>query len=389
MPSLDVGYICCKDDVTQVDEDKHWNRLNKTTENLVKYFNYELYVKEHGSLLKSSIIAHLVLSPENNYNPMSTIVSTYNSKSKFYSGQKVYYEHLNEYDKCEDFDQEYLKGYAVPNLPWLPIPDITATLRLKVNGIVLNFKNIIDNKFGRMDIYIVDISDMDNGQVGCHAVPDQMKHPSFEDFYEKRYKTYLLMFDENTNDYIKVNNITSLESNFRYICTLNLEPTNSVKVKSEYIKETEFIIQLISSTSNNSNIWIIFVVSVTIILLLIIGLIIFRKLQLKKKNSSNSLSTSTSSQSTSTSSTIISDVSNIPIIQKKNVATKSTNMQKTMANKNLNTNNKMTNLKQKVAATNSNLNLVNQAVNGPKKVVEKNTNHKKISKTGDSVFKLK
>uniref|UniRef100_A0A0K0F1I7 DRMBL domain-containing protein n=1 Tax=Strongyloides venezuelensis TaxID=75913 RepID=A0A0K0F1I7_STRVS len=107
-------------------------------------------------------------------------------------------------------------------------------------------------------------------------------------------------------------------------------------------------------------------------------------------NSSSSTSSSiSSSQSTTNSTAVVSEVTNIPILQDKNVAAKSTNMGKNVVSKNANISNKVTNPGQKVDAKNSNPKLINQVKIAPKKVVGKNSNPKKISNMDDSVFKVK
>uniref|UniRef100_A0A0K0G3X6 EGF-like domain-containing protein n=1 Tax=Strongyloides venezuelensis TaxID=75913 RepID=A0A0K0G3X6_STRVS len=354
MPSIDVGYACCRNAINQnSDQNNYKNPAIFSSEYLTIDSNYSLTNKEHETLLNSSIIAYLVLSPENDNKSKSTVISMYNSESKLYSGQRLSYTTIDQFSKYENLVNYNDSGFAVIITPLYVVPDINATLRLKVNGRVQNFKNKIDKKFGRIDIYSVDIRGMDNVQVGCHAVPNEMEHPAFEDFYEKRFQTRLLMFDEKTSKYNEISNIKSLVSNTKYKCSLNIEATDNENLKRKYIVETEFSINLIDTSFI---MWIIFGVSVFMILLLIVGFIIYKKRQLRKKRFNKGLSmdgsTSTTrstskcisqfpskctsqstSKSRSNSSTTTSFVKNVPIIQNKIVNRGPKNIDKKIATK--------------------------------------------------------
>uniref|UniRef100_A0A0N5C653 Cadherin domain-containing protein n=1 Tax=Strongyloides papillosus TaxID=174720 RepID=A0A0N5C653_STREA len=368
MPSIDVGYACCRNVINYKNNQyEHKNPVIFSSEYLIIDSNYSLTNKENDTLLNSSIIAYLVLSPENDNKSESTVINMYNSESKLYSGQRLSYTTIYQFAEYENLVKYNDSGFAVIITPLYVVPDINATLRLKVNGRVQNLESKIDKKFGRLDIYSVDIRELDNVHVGCHAVPNQMKHPAFEDFYEKRYQTRLLMFDEKANEYNhQINDIKSLVSNTKYKCSLNIETSGYESLKPKYIVETEFSINLIDSSFI---IWIIFGVSAFVTLLLIVGFIIFKKRQLRKKQFNKGLSmdgsTSTTesaskcasqspskctsqspskctsqstSQSRNNSSTITSFVKNVPIIQNKIVNRGPMNINKKIVTKTSNIN---------------------------------------------------
>uniref|UniRef100_A0A0N5BQK1 Uncharacterized protein n=1 Tax=Strongyloides papillosus TaxID=174720 RepID=A0A0N5BQK1_STREA len=436
MPPVDVGYKCDKRILKDVGKNNStYHRANIDS-------NYQI-TYEGKNLLKSTYATYLALSPEKNYKSNITEVNFYNYKSKFYSGQRLIYGIYKEYHKNEDNFGKSTRGYTYTYHAKYLLPEIYATLRLKINGVIQKFLNKIDENFGKIDVYTFDRREIKDAPMGCHAVPDKITYPAFNDFYERRYSTLLLIFDETAQQYKKVHNIQGLVSNKKYKCILIIKGSNSKTKKPNFIKETEFVINFIDEISP---IWIIFVVLVIITVLLIVGFIILKRLQLKKKKSNDSLSTS-SSKSKTKSLTVTSKVPKVPTTQKKNAFKTYMNIAKTMVTKNWNTNNKVTNFGQKVVGKNSNLinqiqngtknvvaknsnlnltnqtqnatknvagknpnlnltnqtqnatknviaknpniNLVNQVKNTPKKIAVKNTNQKKISNVGDSVFKLK
>uniref|UniRef100_A0A0N5B2R7 Peptidase S72 domain-containing protein n=1 Tax=Strongyloides papillosus TaxID=174720 RepID=A0A0N5B2R7_STREA len=393
MPSIDVGYECTESNdkrkISIENDDDFYERLIDEEGKKTNLYSLSIGELMCGSdtrdknILEPSSLAIAFLPPGNIYNNVNAFkISRFTINTKLYSGHRL---HCVDKELISQMKSKFISsfGHELDYEARCKVPPLNATLRLKINGIVRKFENKTEDNFGKKNIYTFDKREMRDASIGCHAVPDEMEHPAFSDFYELLYPTSLLMFDETTGKFIEVNNIENLVSNRTYKCII--KDVNSKNKKQNYIRETEFIINL---TGDYSYIWIIFGVFIVVTALLIAGLIIFKRLQLKKKKRNNSLSTS-SSQSTSTSSTVISKVSNIQIIQNKNVAAKSTNMGKTMVNKNANINNKVTNLEQKVATKNSNINLVNQAKNTPKKVVGKNSNQKKINNMEDSVFKVK
>uniref|UniRef100_A0A0N5B2R8 6-cysteine protein n=1 Tax=Strongyloides papillosus TaxID=174720 RepID=A0A0N5B2R8_STREA len=380
MPSIDVGYECYEYNQERAPYliNGHIEEINMVTSSSGELTCYGAIIDRPSS----PVIAFL--PPENN-NINTFKISRFTRNTKLYPGYKLHYVKIN------DFSPNYLKsdnhlGKSFNYEAKCIIPPLNATLRLKINGFIQEFENKVDGNFGKIDIYTFDRKEIEDTLIGCHAVPDEMKHPAFSDFYALLHPTSLLMFDETTRKHIEVISTKQLVPNKKYKCILKYG--NSKNKKPNYIKETEFVINF----TGEYLYWIIFGVFILVTSLLIVGLVIYKKIQSKKKKQNNSSSTSSSmssSQSTTKSSTVISEVSNVPIIQNKNVAAKSTNMGKTMVNKNANINNKVTNLEQKVATKNSNLNLANQAKNAPKKVVGKNSNQKKISNMEDSVFKVK
>uniref|UniRef100_A0A0N5BMT9 Uncharacterized protein n=1 Tax=Strongyloides papillosus TaxID=174720 RepID=A0A0N5BMT9_STREA len=111
----------------------------------------------------------------------------YNSDSKLYFGQRVSVLPLYEYECLKSVVNHTSKGYSFDMYIQLEVPDIKTTLRLKINGVVKNI--IIGNNSEIMYIYTVFASGMDDGQVECLSVSNDMKVLAFEDFYKKRCRT--------------------------------------------------------------------------------------------------------------------------------------------------------------------------------------------------------
>uniref|UniRef100_A0A0N5B510 Peptidase S72 domain-containing protein n=1 Tax=Strongyloides papillosus TaxID=174720 RepID=A0A0N5B510_STREA len=378
LPSIDVGYQC--DDYNEDEANRIHNRNEKL--DMISLFNDELMCKDvFVNELPTPVIAFL--PPGYNYDSNNTFkLDLFDTNTKLYSGHGLHY--VNEKDFFNKIlDIERCIGYAINYEPKCTVPHLKATLRLKINGIVQEFQNKIDNNFGKIDSYVVNRREIKDAQISCHAVLEETKHPALNDFYEYRFSTLLSMLDETTKHYIEVNNTHSLVSNRKYRCTL--KDVNSKSEKPTFITETEFIIDL---TEEYSYIWIIFGVFIAVTVLLIIGFIVLKKLKFKIKKS-NSSTLTTSSQSTNKSLTAISEGPNPLIIKEKNTDKTRANLEKMINNKNLNTNNKLISFEQKVVGKNSNLNLINEAKNAPKKVSGKDTNQKKISNMNDSVFKVK
>uniref|UniRef100_A0A0N5C2S3 EGF-like domain-containing protein n=1 Tax=Strongyloides papillosus TaxID=174720 RepID=A0A0N5C2S3_STREA len=339
VPPIDVGYAFSNAEAETVRTYEGHNSFH--------YENMDLSIDSHnglshnklGSLLNSSFISLHILLLENNINSTSVEIGKYNSDSKLYSGQTVFVLPLEWYNTSNDVVDDLNRKYPFRYDSQFLIPNIETTLRLKVNGVVQKFKTAKNSE--SMDTYTVDLGGINNGLVGCHAVPDNITHPGFKDFYEKRYRTELFVIDKNTNMSIKVNDTNSFVENSTYKCALYNGTTNYKNLTEKYIKETEFKIYIIKSNnldgsndlngSNDSNkstdstkskstIWIIVGVSVgavlIITLLLLAGLIFYKKRLLKKKGSKNSLS-SRKSQPISKSSSVIENDFNVSMIQKK------------------------------------------------------------------------
>uniref|UniRef100_A0A0N5BG48 EGF-like domain-containing protein n=1 Tax=Strongyloides papillosus TaxID=174720 RepID=A0A0N5BG48_STREA len=362
MPPIDVGYACCSKQKSELGLRSliFPNYLNKKS--LTIDSNNVLSDDEHGSLLNSSLIAYYILSPDNNFNSNSIVFGRYNSNSKLYSGQSVLALDKDDYKifsiLINSGDNENTYYFHSQFL----VPNIKATLRLKVNGVVQEFKTAKNSE--SMDTYTVDLGGMNNGLVGCHAVPDNITHPGFKDFYEKRYRTELFVIDKNTNMSIKVNDTKSLVANSTYKCALYNGTTNYKNLTEKYIKETKFTIHLVEpinsnkstdSTKSKSTIWIIVGVSVgavlIITLLLLAGLIFYKKRLLKKKGSKSSLS-SRKSQPISKSSSVIENDFNVSMIQKKatNAGSKNIVKSKIVLNANPNMSNQNENRSKEISS---------------------------------------
>uniref|UniRef100_A0A0N5CGB4 EGF-like domain-containing protein n=1 Tax=Strongyloides papillosus TaxID=174720 RepID=A0A0N5CGB4_STREA len=404
MPSINVGYQC--DEYNKEETSRTHNKNEKETY-MVSPSSDKLMCN-HVNISDSSSLVIGVLPPGNNYGNVSAFkVNVINNKTNLYYGHRLHCLNIDDVYVHYELAENFL-GYAINYEAKCKIPTLNATLSLKINGTVQEFENKTENNSGGMKIYAFDRRKIKDVPVGCHPVPDDMKHPALNDFYGLLYSTSLLMFDEASEKHIEVNNIQNLVSDRKYKCTLIIKGSNSKVEKLSYIKETEFIINLVGENSNNYIIWIIFAVFIIVIILLVAGVIILKKLQLKKKKSNEDLSTSSStSPAQSKSSTQILKVVNTSILKKK--VDVNTDMTKKVVTKNSNANNKLTNFKQKVVGKNSNINFAkqtentpkkivaknsnltftNQAKNATKKVAEKNTNQKNVGNKGDSVFKLK
>uniref|UniRef100_A0A0N5C017 Ig-like domain-containing protein n=1 Tax=Strongyloides papillosus TaxID=174720 RepID=A0A0N5C017_STREA len=366
VPPIDVGYACCFADnetvLTYLGHDQfHFNNMNLNIDSYNGLLHNEL-----GNLLNSSFISLLILLPENNFNSTSAVIGRYNNDSKLYSGQTVFVLPLKWYEESNYKVSAFPSGYPFHYNSQFLVPNIETTLRLKANDKVQRFKTT--NSSEGTDIYTIDLREMNNGHVGCHAVPDNITHPGFKDFYEKRYKTNLLMFDEKTDKYLEVYDIKSLVSNSKYKCVINVDTITSDNKKPKFIKETNFTISFSNESSFTT--WIIIGVSVSIISLLVIGLIIYKKLKPRKIESDNTPSIGISTPtSTSKSSTVTTSVVNAPIIQNKKVAPLSNSIGK------------------KIVTKNSNINANNQMKKVTNKTVAKKSNVKQICE--DSVFQMK
>uniref|UniRef100_A0A0K0F1I8 6-cysteine protein n=1 Tax=Strongyloides venezuelensis TaxID=75913 RepID=A0A0K0F1I8_STRVS len=382
LPPIDVGYQCYKyyQQKPISIRNGHEKEIYMVTQS-----NGELTCN-NAFMDKPSSPVIAFLPPENNFNNANSFkISRFIRNMKFYHGHRLHYINLEHYD-YDSIERRDTLGYSNNYEAKCITPTLNATLRLQINGIIREFDNKVDSSFGKIDIYSFDRKEIKDALIGCHAVPDEMKHPAFSDFYALYYSTSLLMFDETSEKAIEVKSSQQLVSNKKYKCIL--KDGNSKNKKPSYIKETVFIINF----TGEYMYWIIFVIFILVTALLIVGLVIYKKIQSKKKKRSSSSSTSSSissSQSTTNSSTVVSEVTNVPILQDKNVAAKSTNMGKNVVSKNANISNKVTNPGQKVDAKNSNSKLINQVKIAPKKVVGKNSNPKKISNMDDSVFKVK
>uniref|UniRef100_A0A0N5BG49 6-cysteine protein n=1 Tax=Strongyloides papillosus TaxID=174720 RepID=A0A0N5BG49_STREA len=339
LPKIDVGYVWGSKEKKELQHIRNPFTFTFKNEVLTIDSNNSLSHHQFGYLLNSSLIVYHVLSPENNYIANTTIVGRYKNDSKLFSGQKVFVLPLDEYKRLNNVVEHWKTGYSFRLHPQFLVPNIETTLRLKVNGVVQKFKTAINSE--SMDTYTVDLKGMNNGPIGCHAVPDNMNHSMFEDFYEKRYQTDLFIVDEKTNKSIKVNNTKSLVSNSIYKCVLNEETSNRTELKANDIKETKFIIHLIRSINSdkhvhpiesNISIGIIFGVIIcayiTVILFLTLGLVIYKILQLKEKKAKTTLIPK-KLQSTPKSSSEIKSDSDISRIQEKSVSAGSENSVKT------------------------------------------------------------
>uniref|UniRef100_A0A0K0EW82 6-cysteine protein n=1 Tax=Strongyloides venezuelensis TaxID=75913 RepID=A0A0K0EW82_STRVS len=405
LPSIDVGYQC--EDYNNEEANRIYNKDKKNS--VASLSGNELICKD-TMLYESKLVVIAFLPPGNQYyNIHEYSIEKLVNQTKIYVGHRLHILNYDDFIKRR-WGIENSFGYVLNYEAKCSVPTISANLRLKINGTVQGFENKIDEKFGREDIYTFHSREINNSSIGCHIVLDGFEHPAFKDFYGHIYSTSLMMFDETIKKYIKVDGVQNLVSNRKYKCGLIIKGRNSKIQKPDYIKETEFIINIIYEKTHESNTWIIFVISILVIVILLIGLLFLKKLKSKKKKPKSGSSTSSStSQSTTKTSTVISKISNAPIIKTNNADKTCTKMAKTIATKNIVKNNKVTNFGQKVIGIgknsnlinqanntpkkvivkNSNINLVNQAKNVPKKIVGKITNPTKINNVGDSVFKLK
>uniref|UniRef100_A0A0N5BCI9 EGF-like domain-containing protein n=1 Tax=Strongyloides papillosus TaxID=174720 RepID=A0A0N5BCI9_STREA len=320
MPSIDVGYQC--DDYNNEKANFIHNHKEKTS---VASLSGNKLICKDTMLYESKLGVIAFLPPGNQYHKIDEFsIEKLVNQTNLYAGHRLHILNTQDFfDLGSNIESSF--GYIMNYEAKCSVPTISATLRLKIDDNVQGFDSKIDQKFGRKDIYTLFSGEIKKASIGCHIVLDEMKYRTFKDFYGLRYSTSLTMFDETTEKYITVDGVKNLVSNRIYKCILITKGNNSKIKKPDYIKETEFIIVL----TGEYFYWIIFGVFILITALLIAGLVIYKKLQLKKRKTDISLSTSSSmssSQSTSKSSTVVSEVSNVPIIQNKNVATKSRKM---------------------------------------------------------------
>uniref|UniRef100_A0A0N5BE28 Glycoprotein n=1 Tax=Strongyloides papillosus TaxID=174720 RepID=A0A0N5BE28_STREA len=472
LPKIDVGYEC--------DDYNNW-RANKIINDNEKeidmtFMSDNKLICNGVDIYSSDPKVVAIFESGNIYNPDGDSYrgNLVHGKMNLYPGQKLHaIDREYIYNEIQNNRVDIYLGFAFMYQAKCKVPYLNATLRLKIDGKVQTVNKHMVQNIHELDNYVFERTGKKNIPVGCDVVLEKEKHPSLTDFYKKCCNPSLVIPNDE-NKFIQVFGIMYLEPNRKYVCTMsNGDSVNNGYWRPKQITDTKFNVKLIDkihedlSDSNNSTdsndfnnfidfngfdntsdyiIWIIFGVFIVVSVISIVGLIILKKIQLKKKKSNNSSSTS-SSKSTIKSSTVISKVSNVPIIQKKNAFKTYTNMAKTMVTKNLDMNNKVTNFGQKVVGKNSNLinqiqngtknvvaknsnlnltnqtqnatknvvaknsnlnlanqtqnatknviaknpniNLVNQVKNTPKKIAVKNTNQKKISNVGDSVFKLK
>uniref|UniRef100_A0A0N5B8U7 EGF-like domain-containing protein n=1 Tax=Strongyloides papillosus TaxID=174720 RepID=A0A0N5B8U7_STREA len=305
MPQIDVGYQC--DVYNEMETSRIHN--NYVTESFMIPLSSGELTCNGVDISNSSSFVIGVLPPGNNYNNVSDFkVNVVNNRTNLYSGHRLH--SLNVSEVYEHYEEaELYLGYAIHYEAKCKIPSLNATLRLQIDGTVQEFDNKKEKNIGGMNIYKFDRRKIKDAPVGCHAVLDEIKHSALNDYYKLLYSTSLLMFDEAAQKYIKVDDIQKLVSNGKYKCILNMKSNTSEIDKPNYIKETEFTIDLtgedLKKTAdykkfNKSHIWIIIGVLIFVVLLLIIGFIVFKKLRLKgrksKKNSSLNLSVSSSLQ---------------------------------------------------------------------------------------------
>uniref|UniRef100_A0A0N5C1M8 Uncharacterized protein n=1 Tax=Strongyloides papillosus TaxID=174720 RepID=A0A0N5C1M8_STREA len=393
MPNINVGYQC--DEYNNEEANLVYNKAEKTSEAYLS--NNELKCNSH-TIYKAYPHVIAFLPPGNNYDDVNNFkLRRLEKNTNLYAGHRFHYLGDQYIDK-KVLDFENYIGYVLNLEGKCEVPNLNATLRLKINNTVQGSDNKIDKKFERKEIYTFFSRELKNSSIGCHIVLDEMRYRTFTDFYGLRYSTSLLMFDETTQKYIEVRDIGKLVSNRVYKCALITKGNNSKIEKPGYIKETDFIINIIyeknnkstsfynstitkistisngstgsnnssgsdsssksnnSESSNNSKIWIIFGISLVIIILLIILLVILKKLQEKRKKSNKDLSISSStSEQTAKSLTALPKVPNAGIINKKTANKGSKNIEKTMSTDNLKTKKEVTNSEQSAESTDSSL----------------------------------
>uniref|UniRef100_A0A0N5CGB3 6-cysteine protein n=1 Tax=Strongyloides papillosus TaxID=174720 RepID=A0A0N5CGB3_STREA len=391
MPHIDVGYDCYK--YTDPEGSKIFNQGQVLKDMVVKP-GHKIMCDEED-LFHDAYATVSVLPPERNYLEHDAFkVNIVNKKSNLYPDQRLQLVNFANIQKNYPDAGRFL-GYVINYEPKCKVPRVEVRLRLEINDIIQTSKKMYNKNLGEIDTYVVDKTDMNNSRIGCHVDLDKKRHPNLDDFYENQCRTWLYMYNQQNTGYQSISNISLLQSNRKYKCVLEVKDRFPINRKSSIIYETEFSIHLIDSRFNKSSsknssfkepnfkkiksdntnfgVWIIFVVFIIVTTLLIVGIIILKKFKKKKPNNSTSASSSTS-QSTTKSSTVVSNIINVPIIQKKNVGKTHMNIVKTVVAKNANTNNKLINFKQKVVGKNSNINLVKQTENTPKKIVAKNSN---------------
>uniref|UniRef100_A0A0N5BK25 Peptidase S72 domain-containing protein n=1 Tax=Strongyloides papillosus TaxID=174720 RepID=A0A0N5BK25_STREA len=380
MPRIDVGYQC---DEYNEEETKRIHNKYVNESFMIPLSSGGLTCNDVDIYGSSSFVIG-VLPPGNNYDNVSDFkVNVVNNRTNLYFGHRLH--SLNVSEVYEHYEEaELYLGYAIHYEAKCKIPSLSATLRLKINGTIQEFENKTEDNLGGMNIYTFDRRKIKDAPIGCHAVPDEIKHPALNDYYELLYSTSLLMFDEAAQKYIKVDDSQKLVSSSKYKCILNMKSNNSEIDKPNYIKETEFTINLTgedlkktadSKKFNKSYIWIIIGVLIFVVLLLIIGFVILKKLQLKRKKSNNDSSASllaSSSQSKAKSPTVVSKTPDASIIKKTNSDITCTNMTKTIVTKDSKTSNKVTNFEQPLVS--STLDLISKTKNPQIRIVTMNSN---------------
>uniref|UniRef100_A0A0N5BZJ9 6-cysteine protein n=1 Tax=Strongyloides papillosus TaxID=174720 RepID=A0A0N5BZJ9_STREA len=334
MPPIDVGYDCTK---LNSKNDNYTNNAGEKEINLAVTFDYKFSCNKKN-ILDSKYVTYGILTPEDNYKSNSLITTFFDKNFKLYSKQRIIMIHLDELNITNFNNTEDLMGHTFTYEPKCIVPDLETTLHLKINETVQNFEIKTEKNSKEVKNYIIDKREMKNVPVRCHVVPDKIKNPAFDNFYEYHYSTSLLMFDQTTSRYKKVGDLQSLISNAKYKCILNTNYGIPKHGQLNYIKESEFTIILIESTSIDMY---LFGALIIVALLSIVGIFILWKFQPNNKKADDSISTSLSSStstspSRSKSSSVISNVHNVPIIQKKAVNIGTKNIAKKVAGKNAN-----------------------------------------------------
>uniref|UniRef100_A0A0K0G2G1 6-cysteine protein n=1 Tax=Strongyloides venezuelensis TaxID=75913 RepID=A0A0K0G2G1_STRVS len=186
-PSIDIGYECEK--YNEEEDNRIYNKDGKPNE--ISFSNNDIMCRSVD--MNKSL--HLV-----NYKDFSN----------------------------KTWDIERSIGYAINYESRCKVPKLNATLSLRINDVVQEFKNKAGTNSGGMDTYTFLSREIKNTSIGCHRVLDKINHSTFNNFYELLYSTSLSMLDEATQQYRKIE-------------------------KPHFIKETEFIINLIYENSNNSS----------------------------------------------------------------------------------------------------------------------------------------
>uniref|UniRef100_A0A0N5C1D2 6-cysteine protein n=1 Tax=Strongyloides papillosus TaxID=174720 RepID=A0A0N5C1D2_STREA len=183
MPSIDVGYECSKNN-DKKNISIH-NVLKKET-NMSSLSSGQLMCDKTVINEPTSLVIDF-LPPGNNYNDVNAFkIGRFTINTKLYSGHKL---HCVNEEKISQMESEFISsfGHELNYVAKCKVPPLNATLRLKVNGIVQEFKNKTEDNFGKKNIYTFDKREMRDASIGCHAVPDEMEHPAFSDFYELLY----------------------------------------------------------------------------------------------------------------------------------------------------------------------------------------------------------
>uniref|UniRef100_A0A0N5B379 6-cysteine protein n=1 Tax=Strongyloides papillosus TaxID=174720 RepID=A0A0N5B379_STREA len=250
MPRIDVGYQC---DEYNEEETKRIHNKYVNESFMIPLSSGGLTCNDVDIYGSSSFVIG-VLPPGNNYHNVSDFkVNVVNNRTNLYFGHRLH--SLNVSEVYEHYEEaELYLGYAIHYEAKCKIPSLNATLRLNINGTIQEFKNKTEDNLGGMNIYTFDRRKIKDAPIGCHAVPDEIKHPALNDYYKLLYSTSLLMFDEAAQKYIKVDDSQKLVSNSKYKCILNMKSNNSEIDKPNFIKETEFSINLTYENSNNATI---------------------------------------------------------------------------------------------------------------------------------------